>query len=409
MRRGVERSDDAPGPRLSEGPFSLRRVLSLERVRWLELDWHVLLLAGLLLAAGLAFVRAMSEADALYDRADVSFRAHAGKVLLTLPALVVALAVRPRWLRRNAWLVYGACLALLLAVPLIGDYRNGARRWIPLPGGFDLQPSELAKLGLILALARALYRNRLERARDWGPPIAIALAPMGLVALQPDLGTALTMAPVTLGMLYLAGARASVLGRFVGGAVLLAALLWQLDLGMHDYQEKRVQTWLAGFRASDLIEARNGPAFHSYHARVAIGNGGLFGQGLGEGVANVAGHLPERDCDSVFAVVAEEAGWFGSTVLLALYALLIALVMGSASAVRDRFSRLAVGGIALYFASHFFVNVAVNLGLVPMTGLTLPLFSTGGSSLLVTFSALGLALGLASHREPSLDRDSFRT
>ena len=111
----------------------------------------------------------------------------------------------------------------------------------------------------------------------------------------------------------------------------------------------------------------------------------------------------------MFAVVAEEAGWFGASALLALYALLIALIMGSASGIRDRFSRLAVGGIALYFAAHLFINVSVNLGLVPMTGLTLPLFSTGGSSLLVTFAALGLALGLASHREPSLDRDSFRT
>jgi rod shape determining protein RodA len=110
----------------------------------------------------------------------------------------------------------------------------------------------------------------------------------------------------------------------------------------------------------------------------------------------------------VFAVVAEEGGFLGAGFLLFLYALLIALIMGSASSLRDRFSRLAVGGIALYFAAHLFINVSVNLGLIPLTGLTLPLFSTGGSSLLTTFLLLGLALGLCAHREPSLDEDSFK-
>jgi rod shape determining protein RodA len=157
-----------------------------------------------------------------------------------------------------------------------------------------------------------------------------------------------------------------------------------------------------------LIDARTGAAYHTYHARVAIGNGGWFGRGLGQGVANEAGHLPERDCDSVFAVIAEEAGFFGTTGLLLLYAFLIVLLFYSAGSIRERFSRLVVGGIGLYFAAHFFVNVGVNLGLLPMTGLTLPLFSTGGSSMLVTFAALGLALGLAAQREATLDEDAFR-
>ena len=118
--------------------------------------------------------------------------------------------------------------------------------------------------------------------------------------------------------------------------------------------------------------------------------------------------MPERDCDSIFAVIAEEGGWLGASALLVVYAVLVALMLGSASGVRDRFSRLAAGGIALYFAAHYFINVGVNLGLIPMTGLTLPLFSTGGSSMLTAFLALGLVLGLASHHEPSLDEDAFR-
>ena len=135
----------------------------------------------------------------------------------------------------------------------------------------------------------------------------------------------------------------------------------------------------------------------------------MFGTGIGQGVANETGYLPERDCDSVFAVVAEESGWVGTGILLFVYVLFIVLIMGSASTLRDRFSRLAVGGIALYFAAHLFINVGVNLGLVPLTGLTLPLFSTGGSSMMTTFAALGLALGLCAHREPVLDADSFKS
>lgn len=389
--------------------FDVGKVLSLRDVRWFELDWHVLAIAVVLLALGLVFVHAMSDADLLSDRNQIVFRRHLQKVVLALPAFFVALAVRPRWLRRNAHYLYGACLAILLVIFVVGAERNGARRWITVPGiDFDLQPSELAKIGVILALAQVLYRNRLVKLRDWGRPLVVALVPMGLVALQPDLGTAMTMAPVTLGMLYLAGARAKVIGAFLLGTAGLATLVVSQEIGVHDYQLQRIDTWRHSFAADDLIAGRGGPAFHSYHARLAIGNGGVLGRGIGQGVANETGYLPERDCDSVIAVIAEESGWIGTVVILAVYSLFIVLIMGSASSLRDRFARLAVGGVALYFASHVFINVGVNLGLVPLTGLTLPLFSTGGSSMLATFTALGLALGLCAHREPVLDADGFK-
>jgi rod shape determining protein RodA len=400
-----------PGPFVPRGGSRWERALSLRHVRWVRVDWHVLALALALLALGLAFVRAMDAADFELGRdaaGTVDFGKHVKKVVLTLPALLVGLAVRPRWLRRRAWALFGLCLALLFALPFVGAERNNAVRWIALPGiGFDLQPSELMKVGLIVALARALYTSRLERWSDWLAPSACAVAPAALVAIQPDLGTALTFVPVTLGMFYLAGARARRIAAVAGAALLAGAAVYELEL-VRDYQLQRVDTWLASISPETAIEGRNGPAFHTYHARVAIGNGGWFGRGLGRGVANEAAHLPERDSDSIFAVIAEEAGFVGTCGVLALYTLMIVLLLMSASAVRERFSRLVVGGIALDFAAHFFVNVGVNLGLVPMTGLTLPLFSTGGSSLLVTFLALGLALGLAAQREPSLDEDAFR-
>jgi rod shape determining protein RodA len=390
-------------------PFTLPRIpLSLRGLRWFEMDWHVLAIAAALLALGVTLVRAMAQADQAMERDGIVFGNHLTKVAVTLPALVLGLALRPRWLRRRAWAIYAMFLSLLLVLPFIGSDHNGARRWIKMPGGFDLQPSELAKIGLILALARVLYRNRLERLRDWGPPLAAALVPMALVAREPDLGTAMSFVPITLGMLYLAGAKPKVILRFLAGAAVIGVLAWQLQFGVQGYQLQRLETWLHSFRAVDLIAERNGAAFHSYHARVAIGNGGLFGTGIGEGVANRTGILPERDCDSVFAVIAEELGWVLTAGVMCLYMLMIALLLGSASGIRDRFSRLAAGGIAMYFAAHFVINVSVNLGLIPMTGITLPLFSTGGSSLLTTFLALGLATGLAARSEPALDKDAFQ-
>jgi rod shape determining protein RodA len=390
-------------------PFPLpRSPLSLEGLRWFELDWHVLAVAGLLLALGVTFVHAMAAADEVFERSGVSFDDHLKKLVFALPALFVGLALRPRWLRRHAWAVYAAFTSILLLLPFVGTMRNGARRWIHLPGLFDLQPSEMAKIALVLAMARVLYRNRLERLRDWGPPLAAALFPMALVAKQPDLGTAMSFVPIALGMLYLAGAKGTVIVRFLLGAALVGVLAWQFQVGVHGYQVQRLETWSKSFGAQDLIAERNGPAFHAYHARVAIGNGGVFGTGIGDGIANRTGTLPERDCDSVFAVVAEELGWVLTSGVMALYVVLIALLLGSASGIRDRFSRLAAGGIAMYFAAHFVINVSVNLGLLPMTGITLPLFSTGGSSLITTFFALGLAVGLAAHSEPVLDKDAFQ-
>lgn len=388
------------------GMFSPRRIFAPRSVRWLEVDWHILLIALVLLGLGTLFVHAMSVADATLGRDGNSFEGHAKKVLLTLPFLLIGMLLRPGWLARNARWAYGASLALLLLVAVIGDERNGARRWIELPM-FDLQPSELAKLGLILMLAKLLERNRLDRPQHWRAPVLAVLLPMALVGLQPDLGTALTLIPISLGIFYLAGARGAVLLTILLGCASAGFLAVESDI-FHAYQIKRVETWLDSYRPADLVEQKNRAGFHAYHARTAIGNGGWFGRGLGKGVANSTGHLPERESDSIFAVIAEETGLFGVAAILSLYLLMILLLMASAQGLRDRFSRLVVGGISIYFAAHAFIHASVNLGLLPLTGLTLPLFSTGGSSLLTTFLCLGIALGLASQHEMRLDQDAFR-
>jgi rod shape determining protein RodA len=387
--------------------FAPSRVFALRGVRWVEVDWLVLVITFALLGIGLLFVQGISDSTSNEITRDVSFEAHRQKVFLTLPLLLAGLLVRPSWLRRNAVWLYLGCMALLVAVYFIGEERNNAQRWIQLPR-FDLQPSELAKVGVILMLARVLAENRLESLGDWLKPLAVVLVPMALVAGQPDLGTAMTLVPVSLGLLHLAGARWGALLGFVAAGIGVGWLAVEAEL-VRDYQLERVETWAESYDAEGLIARRTGAGFHQYHNRVTAGNGGVFGRGVGSGVANETGLLPERESDSIFMVIAEEVGFVGALGVLALYGLLVTLMMVSAAGIRDRFARLVVGGVALYFAAHLVINVSVNIGLLPMTGLTLPLFSTGGSSLLATFLALGLAVGMGANHETGLDRDAFRS
>ncbi|MEM9802197.1 MAG: FtsW/RodA/SpoVE family cell cycle protein [Planctomycetota bacterium] len=382
------------------------RVVSTGHVRWSEFAWPALAIAASMLAAGMIFVSVMATSPGNPDVGGVDFDGHRQKVLVALPVFFVGLFLRPSWLKKNAALIYAACVVLLALVPFIGDERNNARRWIQLPR-FDLQPSELAKIGLILMLARVLHENPLRDARDWAKPLVVTAVPMLLVAVQPDLGTAMTMVPVSLGLLYLAGASGRAIGALVVCVALFGGVVWKAGW-VQPYQLERIETWVESFDTEELIASRNGHGFHTYHARTFTGNGGAYGRGLGGGVANETGLLPERDCDSIIAVIGEESGFAGTSLVILLYGYMVALLMLHASRLRDRFSRLTVAGVAIYFAAHLVINVSVNIGLLPMTGLTLPLLSTGGSSLLATFLALGIALGLASHHERSLGGDAFR-
>lgn len=388
-------------------PVRFHAPVSVHWVRWHAIGWHTLFVGALLLGVGLLFLSEMAGADEFHERGGIQLTGHLKKLAVASPCLLFGILARPSWLRKRAWLIYWLSIASLVALPFIGDERNNAKRWIETPV-FDIQPSEFAKLALILILARVLHGNRLRGSGDWVQPLLLALLPMGLVALQPDLGTAMTIVPVTLGLLYLAGARGEAVVGLIFAGVTVGFCAWQLEFGVKAYQAERIDSWYESIEAQALIDGRQGPAYHAYHARMTIGNGGLFGTGLGEGIANEAGILPERESDSIFAVIAEEGGFVGGMAVLALYGLLVVLLMLGASEVRDRFTRLVVGGVAIYFASHVFVHVGVNLGLLPMTGLTLPLISTGGSSLLVSLLALGLAVGLAANQEPSLDADAFR-
>ncbi len=388
-----------------KGP--LGRVISTRHLHPRDLDWHVLVIALVLLLTGVTFVHGLSSAAAGELGGDVSYAAHRQKVLLSAPALLLGLLLRRDWLRRHAIWLYAGSILLLVAVYVIGEERNNAQRWIQLPR-FDLQPSELAKVATIVALARVLVSNRMESASRWIVPLVVAGLPLLLVAGQPDLGTAMTLVPVTVGMFYMAGARGPILASLCLLGLAGGLVAREADL-VRDYQLERVETWLETYSPDELIASRDGAAFHLYHARLVAGNGGWMGRGLGRGVASETGLLPERDSDSIFMVVAEEGGFVSAAGIVLLYVLMSVLLISSAAGLRDRFARLVVGGVGIYFAAHLIINVSVNIGLLPMTGLTLPLFSTGGSSLLATFLALGLAVGMAAHKDSSLDQDAFRS
>jgi rod shape determining protein RodA len=379
----------------------------LDGVRWERYPFGVLTLALLLLGVGMTVVHSLASVDELFQRDDVHFDAHLKKFATAAPFFLAGLFLRPRFVRKHAWLVYAGALVLLVLVPVIGEERNNARRWIPTPIGFDIQPSEFAKVALVVVLARVLHVRRMTALSHWLLVGGLALVPMAMVMAQPDLGTALTLVPLSVGMAYLAGGSARVIAGVVAAAIALGTCAWQFEW-IQDYQLRRIETWAATYEPQALIADRNGASFHVYHARVCIGNGGFEGRGLGEGLASRAAFLPERESDSIFCVIAEEGGFVMATLFVATYSGFVVLLLATAARIRERFTRLVVGGVAIYFAAQFFVNAGVNLGLVPMTGLTMPLLSTGGSSMLATALALGLALGFAAQEQPALDEDAFR-
>lgn len=384
---------------------------------------HVPLVALLLLALGLLFVRSSTLGTALegLERRQLLLAAMAS------PALLLFAALPARRLARLALPLYALGIVLLLLVPLLGSDVGGARRWFRLPFGVQLQPSELMKPFLVLLLARWLeFRGAPERLRDLAMPVALVGAPFLLIKFEPDLGTALLLLPPALAMLWCAGARRA---HFVAGGVLAAALVPAAYFSplLADYQKARVRTFLesvpelsaraleerraaaaatdpeerlrAGAQAEALEERlrdlKRGDGYQSHAAQTSIGSGGLIGKGLGEGPQNRLSYLPARHTDFIFAVIAEEWGLAGGAAVLLLYVLLGWGCLSVAAATRDRFGQLVAAGAGTSIVCQAFANVAMTVGLMPVTGIPLPLVSQGGSSALSSFVLVGIVVAVA--------------
>lgn len=307
-------------------------------------------------------------------------------MLLGFGVLVVGSFIDYRQWKQWIPVVVGGCIVGLLLVLAVGPQINGARRWLAL-GFFSIQPTEMAKLAVVLYLA-AFLSNPQRRVTDWQrgflPPVAMVGIMCGLIVVEPDLGSTVVISLVFVGMMYLAGARVRHLA-YLGGPLILGvgALIW-----MSPERWERMTTFLNPFAD------RQGAGYQLVQSILALENGGLFGVGLGQGKQKLM-FLPEGHTDFVLALVGEELGLIGTCGLLALFAILVCKGFRVAALAPDLFGRYLALGITMLLGIQALINAGVVSGLLPTKGLTLPLVSYGGSSLLVTMLALGILLSVA--------------
>ena len=316
--------------------------------------------------------------------------AQAGNLLFALTVMWVAAQVSPQLLMRLAPPVYAIGLSLLIAVALFGDIRNGARRWLNL-GITSVQPSELMKIAMPLMLA--WYFQKREAVLKWYDYLiaaVILVVPVGLIAKQPDLGTALLVAAAGFYVIFLAGLSWKVIVGVAIAGMASTPLLWG---AMHDYQRKRILTLI------DPSEDPLGAGYHIIQSTIAIGSGGFLGKGWLNGTQTHLEFIPERHTDFIFAVFSEEFGLIGNTLLLVLYLALIARGLMMAANAPTFFARLLAGAIILIFFTYAFVNMGMVSGLLPVVGVPLPLVSYGGTALVTLFCGLGILMSMHRHRK----------
>ena len=376
----------------AQSTFSAREPdMTLGQKLW-QMSWGLVLLTTLISVIGFAM---------LYSAANGNVDPWASRQMLRFSvglALMLAIAlIDVRFLFRWAYLAYFGTLGLLIAVELMGTTGMGAQRWIDLRF-IQLQPSELMKVAIVMALARyfhGLSPEEIARPSYLLVPILLTLAPAALVLKQPDLGTAAMLLMVGTAVFFCAGVR---LWKFaVVGVLGLSAIPigWQF---LHAYQQQRVMT---------LFNPENDPLGAGYHilqSKIALGSGGLFGRGFLQGSQSHLNFLPEKQTDFVFTMLAEEFGMVGGLVLLGLYAVL--MIYGLAIAIRSRnqFGRLLAVGIACNIFLYIFINIAMVMGLIPVVGVPLPLISYGGTAMLTIMAALGLIMSIYIHRDVRIAR-----
>jgi rod shape determining protein RodA len=313
-----------------------------------------------------------------------------GNLSVALVAMWCAAQIAPQTLMRFAVPAYAIGLALLVAVALFGDVVNGARRWLNIGVG-RFQPSEMMKLALPLMLAWYFHKNESSlRLRNFVIAAVLMVVPVGLIARQPDLGTAALVGAVGFYVIFFAGISWKVLG---GLALLFVVSLFPLWGALHDYQRRRVLTLL------DPTTDPLGAGYHIIQSTIAVGSGGLSGKGWLNGTQAHLEFIPERDTDFIFAVYSEEFGLIGNVALLVLYALLIGRGLVIAANAATVFARLLAGAISLMFFTYAFVNMGMVSGILPVVGVPLPFLSYGGTALLTLFIGAGVLMSINRHRK----------
>jgi rod shape determining protein RodA len=368
-----------------QGPLTLGQKL------W-QLNWGLVLLLVLLSAIGAAM---------LYSAANARWDPWASRQLIRFAiGLVLMLAVAVTDIRlwmRYAYALYFLALGLLVAVEIMGVIGMGAQRWIDL-GVIQLQPSEIMKITLVMALARYFHGATLEeiaRANFLIVPLMLIGAPIALVVRQPDLGTAIMLA-LTAGLIFfVAGVRAWKFSLVIGAVVAAMPLGWSQ---LHGYQKRRILTFLDP--ESDPL----GAGYHILQSKIALGSGGVFGKGFLGGTQSHLSFLPEKQTDFIFTMLAEEFGMAGGLALLGIYALVLIYGIAISLRVRNQFGRLVVMGITGTFFFYVFINIAMVMGLVPVVGVPLPLVSYGGTAMLSLMIGFGFVLCAYVHRDVRVGR-----
>lgn len=322
-------------------------------------------------------------------------------------------------LARWAWVVYWGVILLLVAVLFVGAYRNGARRWIDV-GPFQFQPSEFAKIGVVLALSQFLSRpiEELRLMNVVFKTMGLVILPFALILLEPDLGSSLVLIPTMLAMMFVAGVPVRILRRIVGialliGGVLIADVLlapekWRI-LNLREYQRHRLMVYFGkDFAPKNATpeqrayyrELQRQKAWNVQQALISVGSGKLWGKGWRQGTQNALGYLPRLGAhnDFIFSVIAEETGFVGSLIVVGVYTVLLFAGLKIAGDSRDRLGRLLCTGVVVLWFSHVFINVGMNIGLMPVTGIPLPLLSYGGSAAVMALLSLGLLQNVHLHR-----------
>jgi len=345
------------------------------------------LMAAILLtsALGLTVVYSASGGGSL-DRV----LGQARNLALALFALWLFAQVPPQTLMRLALPAYIAGLALLVGVALFGEVRNGARRWLNF-GFTTLQPSEVMKIAVPLVLAWYFHRHEETlRLRDFVVAGVMLAIPVGLIARQPDLGTALLVFASGCFVIFLAGLSWKVIVSVAAAAAAAVPFVWPM---LHSYQRNRILTLL------DPMQDPLGAGYHIIQSTIAIGSGGILGKGWLNGTQAQLDFVPERSTDFILAVFGEEFGLVGTVALVILYVLIVARGMMIAANASTVFSRLAAGAITLTFFTYAFVNMGMVSGILPVVGVPLPMISYGGTALISVLSGLGILMSIATHKQ----------
>jgi rod shape determining protein RodA len=312
------------------------------------------------------------------------------RVGLALLAMLVIAQINISWVRRIAPWIYVIGITALALVLITGESGGGAQRWLNI--GVRFQPSELMKIGVPAMLAWLLHDRPLPPSFSLTVVmLALIAAPVTMIGLQPDLGTAILIAMAGGTVIFLAGIGIRIL--IAGGIAGLLALPGMWYFVMHEYQKQRVLTLLDP--ESDPL----GAGYHIIQSKIAIGSGGVFGKGWLNGSQGQLEFLPERSTDFIFAVIGEELGFLGALLLLAFYLLIVGRGFYIAAMAQDTFSRLLAGSISFTFFLYVFVNTAMVTGLLPVVGVPLPLVSAGGTSLVTLMAGFGILMSIQTHRK----------